>query len=300
VSRQDPLPATHRLVLEPDFANSSRFHSAPFQRQPVNRSTGPRFHCAAFHRLKSSKTGGPGAMRAKDLQSPSADKSRIRTFTKLPPSRRPQNQSGLCRPCKPLALRPPRSHPGDGPRLTRPSDARTARPRAPSRSPAKRKSSASAWHRECFPQPSHNTCLLSVAAPLPGHPASHPVSGSPPSGMKAPTRPRGLSPTRANMSRRPGNRSKQGVVRKTGAGEFFRAPDPRPRRPRSPGTSRCTPCATPNAPRLRKVSGGGGDHSAALHYGQIGCASAGLPKFPFGIRWRSDCYAGGKPTHGLN
>jgi len=48
----------------PDFANSSRFHSAPLQRQPVNRSTGPRFHSAPLHRLKSSKTGCPGAMSA--------------------------------------------------------------------------------------------------------------------------------------------------------------------------------------------------------------------------------------------
>jgi hypothetical protein len=53
------MSATQRLVLGPDFANSSRFHSAPFQRQPVNRSTGPRLHYAAFHRLKSSKTGKP-------------------------------------------------------------------------------------------------------------------------------------------------------------------------------------------------------------------------------------------------
>ncbi len=28
----------------PDVANASRFHSAPLQRRPVNRSTGPRFH----------------------------------------------------------------------------------------------------------------------------------------------------------------------------------------------------------------------------------------------------------------
>jgi len=49
----------------PDFANSSRFHSAPFQRRPVNRSTGPRFHSTPFHRLKSPKTGCPGAVSAK-------------------------------------------------------------------------------------------------------------------------------------------------------------------------------------------------------------------------------------------
>jgi hypothetical protein len=62
MSRRKQLPTTHRLAFGPDFANSSRFHSAPFQRQPVNRSTGPRFHSAPLHRLKSSKTGCPGAM----------------------------------------------------------------------------------------------------------------------------------------------------------------------------------------------------------------------------------------------
>ena len=56
MSRRKQLPTTHRLANGPDFANSSRFHSAPFQRQPVNRSPGPRFHSTPFHRLKSSKT----------------------------------------------------------------------------------------------------------------------------------------------------------------------------------------------------------------------------------------------------
>ena len=64
MSRQNPLPPTHRLGKGPDFANSSRFHSAPFQRRPVNRSTGPRFHSAPLHRLKSPKTGCPGAASA--------------------------------------------------------------------------------------------------------------------------------------------------------------------------------------------------------------------------------------------
>jgi hypothetical protein len=58
------VPPTHRLRIGPDFANSSRFHAAPFQRQPVNLSTGPRFHSAPLHRLKSSKTGCPGAASA--------------------------------------------------------------------------------------------------------------------------------------------------------------------------------------------------------------------------------------------
>ena len=58
------VPPTHRRGKGPDFANSSRFHSAPFQRRPVNLSTGPRFHAAPFHRLKSPKTGCPGAVSA--------------------------------------------------------------------------------------------------------------------------------------------------------------------------------------------------------------------------------------------
>jgi hypothetical protein len=42
-----------------DLANESRFHSAPFQRLPANRATGPRFHSTPFHRLTSPKTGAP-------------------------------------------------------------------------------------------------------------------------------------------------------------------------------------------------------------------------------------------------
>ena len=48
----------------PDFANSSRFRAAPFQRRPVNLSTGPRLHSAPFHRLKLSKTGCPASVSA--------------------------------------------------------------------------------------------------------------------------------------------------------------------------------------------------------------------------------------------
>jgi hypothetical protein len=42
MSRQNPLPTAHRLGTGPDFASSSQCHSAPFQRRPVNNSTGPR------------------------------------------------------------------------------------------------------------------------------------------------------------------------------------------------------------------------------------------------------------------
>jgi len=41
MSRRKPPSTTHRLVLGPDFADSSRFHSAPFQRQPVIPNGGP-------------------------------------------------------------------------------------------------------------------------------------------------------------------------------------------------------------------------------------------------------------------
>ena len=52
---------------------------------------------------------------------------------KLPPSRRPQNQSDLWRSGQAAGLTPARHPPGDGPRLTRPPEVRTARPRAPTR-----------------------------------------------------------------------------------------------------------------------------------------------------------------------
>ena len=66
----------------PDFANSSRFHSAPFQRRPANRPTGPRFHSTPLHRLELSKIGSPGDVSAK-------------AFAKSPqPARR---ASGPCR-----------------------------------------------------------------------------------------------------------------------------------------------------------------------------------------------------------
>jgi hypothetical protein len=93
MSRRKQLSTTHRLVLGPDFANSSRFHSAPFQRQPVNRSTGLHFHCTPLHRLKSPKTGCPGAVSAKAF-----------ALTTPPKSVRP-----LAGPGKPMALRLPAS-----------------------------------------------------------------------------------------------------------------------------------------------------------------------------------------------
>jgi hypothetical protein len=120
MSRRKPLPTTHRLAFGPDFANSSRFHSTPFQRRPVNHSTGPRFHSTPLHRLKSPKTGRPRRHeRASFRQVPSAGRPRIRVLPKLPPSQRPQNQSDLWPvqasrgpyACPPPTRRRPPSHP---------------------------------------------------------------------------------------------------------------------------------------------------------------------------------------------
>jgi hypothetical protein len=41
------------------------------------------------------------------------------------------------------------------------------------------------------------------------------------------------------------------------AGESCRAPDPRPKNPRTPGTSRCIPGATPDAPLPQEISWAG-------------------------------------------
>jgi len=113
------VPPTHRLGKGPDFANSSRFHSAPFQRRPVNRSTGPRFHFAPLHRLKSSKTGCPGAVSAKVSPSPisrqAAHQGLAKTFalTTPPTSVRPLPLRASRWPyaCPPPARRRPASHP---------------------------------------------------------------------------------------------------------------------------------------------------------------------------------------------
>ncbi len=139
MSRRKQLSTTHRLAFRPDFANSSRFHSAPFQRRPVNRSTGPRFHvCRAWRRRVHSV---PPSQIVEDRlpwrrehessrQVPSAGRPRIRALPKLPPSQHPQNQSDLCRSGQAAGLTPARHPPGDGPRLTRPPEVGTSRPRA--------------------------------------------------------------------------------------------------------------------------------------------------------------------------
>jgi len=50
------------------------------------------------------------------------------------------------------------------------------------------------------------------------------------------------------------------------AGESCRAPDPRPKNPRSLGTSRCIPGATPEAPQLEEISGGVFGHIISLRF----------------------------------
>jgi len=92
----------------PDFANSSRLHAAPFQRQPVNDSTGPRFHASRavawrrrVHSVTPSQIAEDRQPRRRECvsfrQVPSASRPRIRALPKLPHSRQPKNQSNLCR-----------------------------------------------------------------------------------------------------------------------------------------------------------------------------------------------------------
>jgi len=99
VSRRKPLPTTHRLGKPPDFANSSRFHSAPFQRQPVNRSTGPRFYACRAVTWRRRIHSVPPSQIAEDRlpcrhervsfrQAPSAGRPRIRACLKI--------ESGSC------------------------------------------------------------------------------------------------------------------------------------------------------------------------------------------------------------
>jgi hypothetical protein len=132
MSRRKPLPTTHRLAFGPDFANSSRFHSTPFQRRPVNHSTGPRFHSTPLHRLKSPKTGRPRRHeRASFRQVPSAGRPRIRSCRNFRPHSAPKISPTSGRSRQAAGLTPAHHPPGDGPRLTRPPEVGTARPPRP-------------------------------------------------------------------------------------------------------------------------------------------------------------------------
>ncbi len=76
----------------PDFANSSRFHSAPFQRQPVNNSTGPRFHACLAVAWRRRVHSVPPSQIAEDRL------PRHRARESLRPHRAPK-------PVRPLPLR---------------------------------------------------------------------------------------------------------------------------------------------------------------------------------------------------
>jgi len=101
MSRRNRLSPTHRLGEGPAFANSSRFHSASFQRQPVSDSTGPRLHSTPLHRLKSSNLGNPRTMS-----------------TKISPAHRPKDQSDLCRSGQAAGLTPARHPQAKAPRVS--------------------------------------------------------------------------------------------------------------------------------------------------------------------------------------
>ena len=187
MSRRKVLPTTHRLRKGPDFANSSRFHSAPFQRRPVNRSTGPRFHSAPLHRLKSSKTGCPGAMSAAVSPSPISRQAahqglaETSALTTPPTSVRPLPLRASRWPyaCPPPARRRPPSHPAVRSRhnaAPRPVDGHNI--------DKLRAGVAQGVQSVTFAQ--HRFAV--TVRPIFGNPASHPENGSPPSGMKSPTR----------------------------------------------------------------------------------------------------------------
>ena len=126
------VPPTHRQRKGPDFANSSRFHSAPFQPGPVNHSTGPRFHPAPLHRLKPSKTGCPGALSAeafaKSHQPASRASGPCRNFR---PHDAPNIRPTSAAPGKPLALRLPAARQATALVSPGPSEVGRTRPRAP-------------------------------------------------------------------------------------------------------------------------------------------------------------------------
>ena len=131
MSRRKRLPPTHRLARWPDFANSSRFHAAPFQRRPVNVSTGLRFHSSPFHRLKSSKTGSPGVVRAEAFaKSPQPAGRASGPCRNFRPHIAPKISLTSDAPGKPLALRLPASHQATAPVLPGRQKSASAAPRA--------------------------------------------------------------------------------------------------------------------------------------------------------------------------
>jgi hypothetical protein len=86
-------------------AGFTALHSSASRRTaPPARASIPLGSTVSNHRRQAS----PGAMRAAAFAKSHQPASRASgTFVKLPPSRRPQIQSGLCRPCKPPAIASP-------------------------------------------------------------------------------------------------------------------------------------------------------------------------------------------------
>ena len=117
------------------------------------------------------------------------------------------------------------------------------------------------------------------AAPVSGNPASHPVTGSPPSGMKAPTRlPKTSARREPTCPDGPACEANRRIVRKTG-GRVLSSARPAPQEPalvrHVPLHSLCH--AGRSAATRKSVAGFWGHHFAALHYGQIACVA---PKNP--------------------
>ena len=85
-SRRKQLPPTHRLGKGPDFANSSRFHFALFQRQPVNRSTGPRFRACRAVALRRRVHSVPPSQIVEDRQPARGSRTSALAPSAMPPA----------------------------------------------------------------------------------------------------------------------------------------------------------------------------------------------------------------------
>jgi len=144
----------------------------------------------------------------------------------------PSGQAAGLAACPPPARRRPTSHPA-----ARSQESAATRPEEGQRNDLLCAGLARGLQNPAYAQRSVSlNCRPDVREPG----AATLSPGTPPSGMKAPTRHRGLRPTRANMSRRPGNRSQHPLC-DGGAGESSQAEDPRPKNPGLAGTSRAVP-----------------------------------------------------------
>jgi hypothetical protein len=181
MSRRKRLPPTHRPKKGPDFANSSRFHSAtPSQ--------------IAEDRLPRRRE------RVSFRQVPSAGRPRIRALAKLPPSQRPQISPTSAAPGKPLALRLPAARQATAP--VSPGRHKSEKRGAATRQgPATLISFAPAWHKECktvtFAQ-QRFAVTVRPGAREPGKPPCHRVPAVRHEGPDAASQK--ISSTRANMS----------------------------------------------------------------------------------------------------